>query len=69
VFGNLPPPSEAYEGVRQAMESQTHNGYAHSSGLLCAREAVVKEFSTPEAPFGPQVSGSCHHSSKLVKII
>ncbi len=56
MFGNLPPPPVAYEGVRKALDSGKYNGYGYSSGLLCAREAVVKEYSTDEAPFTPDVS-------------
>ena len=61
VFGNLPPPSQAYEAVKWALDSHKYNGYAHSSGMLMAREAVVKEFSTPETPFTAEVKhNSCH---------
>lgn len=56
VFGNLPPPRKAYEGVKWALDSQKHNGYMHSSGTLMAREAVVEKYSTPEAPFTAEVN-------------
>lgn len=62
MFGNLPPPPEAYEGVKWALDSHKFNGYVHSSGMLRAREAVVKEFSTPEAPFTVEVK----HNSYLI---
>ena len=55
MFGNLPPPPQAYEGVKWALDSEQFNGYPHSSGLLMARQAVADEFSTPEAPIVAEV--------------
>ena len=56
VSGILPPPPEAYEGVKWALNSQKFNGYGHSSGMLMARQAVADKFSTPEAPITAKVS-------------
>ena len=56
VFGNLPPPPAAYEGVQEAVASRKHNGYGHSSGLPITREAVAAHFSSASAPLTWEVS-------------
>lgn len=56
VFGNLPPPPAAYEGVKLAVDEKKYDGYAHSSGLLETRTAVAKHYSTTEAPLSAAVS-------------
>ncbi|XP_070512528.1 tyrosine aminotransferase isoform X2 [Cardiocondyla obscurior] len=47
TFGNLKPPKEVIEAVKESVESQLYNGYAPSTGYLKAREAVA-EYSSNE---------------------
>lgn len=46
-----PLPEVTKQAVQEAVDSEAHNGYTHSSGSLPARQAVVDKFSTEEAPF------------------
>ena len=55
MFGNLPPPPAAYEGVKQAVDSGEYNGYGHSSGIYDARDTVAKQFSTQDCPVKAEV--------------
>ncbi len=55
MFGNLPPPAAAFEGVQLAMAAMKYNGYTHSSGLPEARRAVAELYSTPQHKLSPEV--------------
>jgi len=41
VFGNLKPPKELVEAIKESVESETFNGYGPSNGFLEARQAIV----------------------------
>ena len=56
MSGCFPPPATAYEGVHQAVDAGQYNGYAHSSGLRKAKEAVAEKYSTPHEKLSPEVS-------------
>ena len=56
MFGCFPPPAAAYEGVQQAIDAEQYNGYAHSSGVPKAKEAVAEKYSTPHEKLSPEVS-------------
>ena len=55
MFGNMPPPDSACEGVQKALTSARYNGYGHSCGLPETREAVARHFATEEAPLTADV--------------
>ena len=55
MFGNLPPPPAAFEGVQLAMAAMKYNGYTHSSGHPEARQAVAEHYSTAQHEFSPEV--------------
>lgn len=42
IFGNLKAANETIEAVRAIIDGGKHNGYAHSAGILEARDAVCK---------------------------
>ena len=56
MFGCFPPPPSASEGVRQALDAEQYNGYAHSSGMPKAKEAVAEKYSTPQEKLSSDVS-------------
>jgi tyrosine aminotransferase len=46
LYGNLPPPPIALDGVQNAVKQCNRNGYPHSSGYEDCRAAVAKSCST-----------------------
>ncbi|XP_065913496.1 tyrosine aminotransferase-like isoform X3 [Dysidea avara] len=49
-FGNLPIHQVMKKAVKEVVDSDNFNGYGPAHGLLCARQAVAKHYTTPEAP-------------------
>jgi len=48
---DLPPAINA--SIIEAIESEKHNGYTHSTGALPARQAIAEKFGTEEHPINP----------------
>lgn len=46
-----PLPDVTKQAMVEVVESEKHNGYTHSSGVLAARQALVDKYSTEDAPF------------------
>lgn len=42
MFGNLKAANETIQAVRNAIDEGKYNGYAHSQGIIAAREAICK---------------------------
>lgn len=45
-YGNLDPHEFVTNSVKEALEKGKFNGYGHSCGLMSARNAVAKKYST-----------------------
>lgn len=54
LFGNLDIPQIAIDSVIKALKSKSCNGYAPSTGLLVAREAIAAKLSCPSSPIASQ---------------
>lgn len=44
VFGNLPIPDTAVQGIAEALACKKFNGYGHSAGLSIARQAIASKY-------------------------
>ncbi|XP_041989007.1 tyrosine aminotransferase [Aricia agestis] len=68
TFGNLNPPEQVIQAVREAVELHTSRGYGPSKGHLEAREAVAK-YSAHQGEITPEdviLSSGCSHAIELV---
>ncbi|KAL1124252.1 hypothetical protein AAG570_002022 [Ranatra chinensis] len=63
VFGNLKPPIEVVEAIKESAESYRHNGYTNSIGYEEARAAVAKYSSTDNIEVKPEDVILCSGSS------
>ncbi len=48
MFGNLPPHPAAVAAVQKVLQDGTSYSYGTSYGYQIAREAIAKQFSTPD---------------------
>lgn len=67
MFGTLPPPDSAIEGVQRALTSGRYNGYGLSCGLLETREAVARHFTTEQAPLTADVINTLSASAVMMQ--
>ena len=56
MFGNLPPHPAAVAAVQKVLLDGTSYSYGKSYGYQIAREAIAKQFSTPDRPLTQYVS-------------
>lgn len=69
VFGNLPNSEVAITALCENIKAKKHNGYAHSCGILEARQAIAEKYSSPEAPLTEEDivigAGGCSHAIEM----
>ncbi|GAU94802.1 hypothetical protein RvY_06514 [Ramazzottius varieornatus] len=73
IFKNLSPPAEAVDAIIQAVKSKRYDGYAPSTGIPTAREAVAQYTSRPEAPITAKdvilTSGASHAVEMCISVL
>ncbi|XP_055327186.1 tyrosine aminotransferase-like [Paramacrobiotus metropolitanus] len=73
TYGNFSPPVEAVEAVVKAAREQKFDGYAPSTGILSAREAVAKYTARPESPLTAKdvilTSGASHALELCISVL
>lgn len=68
VFGNFPPAKEVIHSVKEALDSQSYNGYCPSIGLKESRLAIAEYFTHPVAPLVADdviLTSGCSHALEL----
>ncbi|XP_052747624.1 tyrosine aminotransferase [Galleria mellonella] len=67
TFGNLNPPEQVLQSVRESIQWHTSRGYAPVTGHLEARQAVA-EYSAHQGPISPEnviLCSGCSHALEL----
>lgn len=68
VYGNLDPHDFVTESVKEALEKGKFNGYGHSCGLISARNAIAKKYSTKNHTLQGQdviITSSCSSALEI----
>ncbi|XP_050670137.1 tyrosine aminotransferase [Leptidea sinapis] len=67
IFGNLNPPEQVIQAIKDSADLHTSRGYVAAKGLLEAREAVA-EYSAHQGDISPEdvfLSSGCSHAIEL----
>jgi tyrosine aminotransferase len=68
VLGNLPPCDVAVQALEDVIREHKFDGYGPAVGAQCAREAVAKKFTHPNAPITADdviLASGCSHALEM----